>query len=203
MIQFLDSRLPDRFWRLVQPCPMTGCWLFAGGQNGRGYGQYRHDGKHSYAHRVAFVALSGEIPAGTELDHLCRVRACCNPSHLEPVQRAVNVQRGRAGEVLVAGNRKRWAQITHCPYGHEYAGANLYVSAAGTRARLKCKAIRRMRERGDITSGGPLGPPSPEMLAWADTLFARELEKRGGVTRKPGSKFEEVETKPRALAEAG
>jgi hypothetical protein len=46
------------------------------------------------AHVVAWESANGPVPKGCELDHLCRVRACINPAHLEPVSRAVNVQRG-------------------------------------------------------------------------------------------------------------
>lgn len=194
MIQFLDSRLPDRFWDKVQPCPMTGCWIWSGATNGGGYGQYRHDGKYQYAHRVTVSVFVGAIPSAKEIDHLCRVPACCNPAHLEPVPRSVNVRRGRAGAVLVAGNRERWAKITHCPYGHSYAGDNLYVSRAGTRACNACK-VRRRRLQADGPDMGhsELRPASPEMLAWADRLLVAELEKiPGGITRKPSSKFEEV-----------
>jgi hypothetical protein len=46
------------------------------------------------AHVVAWEAVNGPVPDGMDLDHLCRVRACRNPEHLEPVIRAVNIQRG-------------------------------------------------------------------------------------------------------------
>lgn len=42
----------------------------------------------------AWEAVYGPVPKGHELDHLCRVRACINTEHLEPVISAVNVQRG-------------------------------------------------------------------------------------------------------------
>ena len=36
----------------------------------------------------------GPVPEGLELDHLCRIRHCVNPDHVEPVTCAVNVRRG-------------------------------------------------------------------------------------------------------------
>lgn len=74
--------------------PNSGCWLWAGADNGVGYGKFR--GK--YAHRVSYEAAKGPIPDGMHLDHLCRIRCCVNPDHLEPVTNAENARRGKAGQ---------------------------------------------------------------------------------------------------------
>ncbi|MFK5284023.1 HNH endonuclease signature motif containing protein, partial [Lacticaseibacillus paracasei] len=52
-------------------------------------------GKSQKAHRFMYERLVGPIPAGMQLDHLCRVRPCCNPAHLEPVTQRENIARGR------------------------------------------------------------------------------------------------------------
>lgn len=59
-----------------------------------GYGVVRIDGKSTVAHVVAWEAVNGPVPDGMVLDHLCRVRHCINPDHLEPVTDAINIQRG-------------------------------------------------------------------------------------------------------------
>lgn len=59
-----------------------------------GYGHVRYQGKSYRAHRLTYTLLVGEIPDGLDLDHLCRVPACVNPDHLEPVTRRENSQRG-------------------------------------------------------------------------------------------------------------
>jgi hypothetical protein len=46
------------------------------------------------AHRFAYELLVGPIPEDLELDHLCRVRHCVNPAHLEPVTHLENILRG-------------------------------------------------------------------------------------------------------------
>lgn len=45
-------------------------------------------------HKRAWRFKNGPVPEGLELDHLCRVRACINPDHLEPVTHQENARRG-------------------------------------------------------------------------------------------------------------
>ena len=89
---------PDvRFWNHVDKTAT--CWLWTSEIN-KGYGRLTINAKHVLAHRFAYELLIGPIPDGLELDHLCRVRHCVNPEHLEPVTTSVNVQRAfdfRAG----------------------------------------------------------------------------------------------------------
>lgn len=76
------------------------CWLWTGSQAPSGYGQIRQSvgegGRLVRTHRVTYSHFVGAIPDGLEIDHLCRVRLCCNPDHLEPVTRTENVHRGDA-----------------------------------------------------------------------------------------------------------
>ena len=90
--------LEVRFWRHVEKT--DSCWLWIGNINYAGYGTFhrtgrQQDGRH-LAHRVCYEMLVGEIPKGMELDHLCRVRNCVRPDHLEAVTHNVNVQRAAA-----------------------------------------------------------------------------------------------------------
>ena len=85
----------DRFCAKVSPEPNTGCWLWTGATV-RGYGQFWQGDRKILAHRFAYVNLVGLVPIGKELDHLCRVRCCCNPAHLEPVTRRENMLRAPA-----------------------------------------------------------------------------------------------------------
>lgn len=77
--------------------------LWAGQLTACGYGRMRVEGRKVVAHRVAYETYVGRIPDGLELDHLCRVRRCINPLHLEPVTHHVNVQRA----VAAARSEKR------------------------------------------------------------------------------------------------
>lgn len=117
---FLDPRLPDRIWNQIQPCPMSGCWLWIGYAIERGYGRTKLNQKSILAHRLTFTALVGPIEDRLVLDHLCRTTSCVNPAHLEPVTQRVNVLRGDSAMA-------RRAAQTHCKNGHELAGDNLRV----------------------------------------------------------------------------
>lgn len=118
----VSAAAAERFWSNVEK---TGtCWLWAGSKTQGGYGQARFGGRTAGAHRIAYTLLVGPIPNGLEIDHLCRVRACVNPAHLEPVTHTENV--------------RRWAAtITHCKYGHELTSDNL-IPSHPNRACLTC-----------------------------------------------------------------
>ena len=113
----------ERFWSKVDKDGAGGCWLWTAAENGRGYGLFSWDGRTIVAHRYSYRTLVGPVPDGLDLDHLCRVRNCVNPKHLEPVTRRENLRRGIGWNLLAA----RQAAKTHCPQGHPYAGDNLYV----------------------------------------------------------------------------
>lgn len=71
-----------------------GCWLWLGNVWPNGYGKMSVDVHGTrLAHRAMYMEHVGTPPVGLDLDHLCRVKSCVNPSHLEPVSRAVNLDR--------------------------------------------------------------------------------------------------------------
>lgn len=113
MIKFGDGRLPLRFWDKLTVNSYD-CWIWTAFNNNSGYGVYKWERSSLLAHRVAYSVLIGDIPKGLDLDHLCRVRNCVNPNHLEPVTHAENMHRGSR------------ASKSHCPAGHPYFGDNLY-----------------------------------------------------------------------------
>ena len=126
---------PADFWKHVEKT--DGCWLWRGAIKPDGYGQVRrHPRRNIYAHRFAYELEVGPIPEGLTLDHLCRVRACVRPSHLEPVTMLENLRRGNG--VGAVNSRK-----THCPRGHEYNVANTRYY----RGERNCRACDRARRR--------------------------------------------------------
>jgi hypothetical protein len=92
---------PKRFWAKVQRTAT--CWSWTGWINDHGYGHFGvNNTKTVKAHRYAYELLVGSIPAGLVLDHLCQVRACVNPAHLEPVTMAENTRRAVAARQAVS-----------------------------------------------------------------------------------------------------
>lgn len=119
-----------------------GCWLWTGALLRNGYARLRTEmadgGKSRLAHRASYEEFVGPIPEGLTIDHLCRVRHCVNPAHLEAVTHRENIMRG---ETRAAEN----AAKTVCIHGHEFTFANTYVSPDGKRACRTCQRDRRAR----------------------------------------------------------
>lgn len=97
----------------------SGCHVWTGGKTLGGYGNFGYEtahrgGKQDLAHRWIYEHTVGPIPAGYDIDHLCRNRACVNVEHLEPVTRQENIRRAAAAK-------------TACPAGHHYTPENTYV----------------------------------------------------------------------------
>jgi hypothetical protein len=84
----------------------TPCWIWTLGTNSAGYGMSRGAGGSRLAHRVLWEVEHGPVPEGLELDHLCRVRLCVNPAHLEAVTRAINCRRGARTKLSEAEARQ-------------------------------------------------------------------------------------------------
>lgn len=117
-------------WEYGETC----CWLWLGCLED-GYGRVRFQGKMVLVHRLLYEIFVGPISEGMHIDHLCRVRSCCNPAHLEEVTPTENRRR--------ALNLAFWAPKTHCPEGHEYTPENTWVYKT---ARF-CKICHRTRSR--------------------------------------------------------
>jgi hypothetical protein len=117
------------------------CWVWKGTILRGGYGQIKVNGKKHLAHRFFYELLIGPIPNGLTLDHLCRVRACVRPGHLEPVTSRENTLRG-------TNPPAQNARKTHCKRGHPLSGSNLYVRPRGGRICRACSRGEYYRNRG-------------------------------------------------------
>ncbi|MEU9947038.1 HNH endonuclease signature motif containing protein [Streptomyces sp. NPDC047939] len=100
------AELPRHIRRNIAPGE-NGCWLWTRSRSRDGYGWASLNDRTYQAHRLLYVLLKGEPKEGLVLDHLCRVRHCVNPSHLEPVTPRQNLERGNTP-----------TGATHCKKGH-------------------------------------------------------------------------------------
>ena len=115
----------------------TGCWIWIGAGGSGGYGRVNHP-ISTLAHRVVYTLLVGPIGEGLTIDHLCRVRECVNPAHMEPVTNAENTRRGESPPACNA-------RVEHCIAGHPFDAKNTYRMPSGGRRCRRCHADRQLR----------------------------------------------------------
>lgn len=116
------------------------CVVWTGRVSFNGYGRIGAGGRNARevrVHRVAYELAHGPIPAGLQIDHLCRNRRCCNPDHLEVVTPRENTMRGNGPTAI--NSRK-----ASCKRGHEFTPDNTFAAADGSR---ECRACRRAHGR--------------------------------------------------------
>ena len=125
-------------WRLMLHTKKSaaGCWLWTGHMSEAGYGIIQANGTRR-AHRVSYEFFRGPIPAGRQLDHLCRVRNCINPEHLEVVTQQENINRGNGFAVINKNKR-------HCVHGHEFTPENTIKQTSRGKTYRACRECRRL-----------------------------------------------------------
>ncbi|MET9055269.1 HNH endonuclease signature motif containing protein [Streptomyces bacillaris] len=104
--QNTPPEVPRHIRRNIAPGD-NGCWLWTRSKSRDGYGWASLNDRTYQAHRLLYVLVKGQPPEGLVLDHLCRIRHCVNPDHLEPVTPRQNLERGVTT-----------TSATHCKQGH-------------------------------------------------------------------------------------
>lgn len=166
-----------------------GCWLWTGCTSG-GYGRIswslgNRNMVSASVHRVVYEHLRGAIPDGMDLDHTCHDpatcnpetakdcphRRCCNPDHLEPVDRRENLLRGGT---ITAHN----AQVAECPQGHPYSPENTVIKQGSRRCKI-CE-YARIRAWGQANRDRRAEANRRYRQANRDRLNAEKRAKRAG-----------------------
>lgn len=92
----------------------SGCWLWTGRDSGHGYCHHyvklENFRRHVLVHRLFYKVFIGPLIQGLEIDHLCFVRNCCYPPHLEQVTHEENDRRLRA-------RAEAEGRASICPHG--------------------------------------------------------------------------------------
>ena len=142
----MDKETLQRFKSKVSISQQSNCWIWTDRPSQKGYGRLLVDGKVMQAHRLSYEHFVGPLNPWLTIDHLCRVRLCVNPNHLEQVTSKENSLRG-------VGVTANFARATHCKRGHPKVKENLYIKKDGT---VRCKIcswggekVRRARLRED------------------------------------------------------
>lgn len=114
--------IAQRIYRFLQYVNKTkSCWLWTGGKTHNGYGVFQiAEYTPGRAHRFSYEAFKGPIPNGLQIDHLCCVKACVNPDHLEVVTPKENTLRALKGSAPYDRTR-------YCLRGHEYTTENTRI----------------------------------------------------------------------------
>jgi hypothetical protein len=159
----------DRDGPVPEHAPHLGnCWVWTRGTV-KGYAYLRVGKRKVQAYRLNYERWIGPIPAGAVMDHLCRVRRCVRPAHLDPTTYSENARRSP----LHAGNTK--AARTHCLEGHEYTAENTYWKPDGSRRCRACQAALKRQETG----------ADPRPMA-TDTHCANGHSWEGNLMQRPG-----------------
>lgn len=138
-----------RFWQRFQleNRGAHACWLWSGDVDKSGYGKvrFRRDSGERWfqTHRLSYELMIGAVPPGLHLDHLCRVRICGNPEHLEPVTPGENVRRSPFTGTL-----------DRCKRGHVLDHDNVYLRRNGWRECRMCRRDNRATPPRESGTGG-------------------------------------------------
>lgn len=135
----LEERLESKIDRTPGRGPNGDCWIWTACLDAYGYGAISYLRRTLKAHRVTFFLAGKHIPEGMELDHLCRVRSCVNPEHLEAVTHRVNMDRGEIATAKIAGIKAKMLLRTHCMRGHEYTPQNTELRTGNGRRCVICR----------------------------------------------------------------
>lgn len=138
----------ELFWQKVDKRGPNGCWLWTSPLSFWGYGTCHWSGRPARVHRLTYEMFVGPIPEGYHVDHMCNVRHCVNPDHLQALSASEHMSLTRARQ-----------DKSHCVNGHEYTPENLRINSKGARYCGQC-----MRDRGNALTRARAAAEGREVL---------------------------------------
>lgn len=119
-----------------------GHWLWTGATqpNGYGYTRWKINGKwrHAFVHRLFYEEHVGPIPKGLQIHHICGVKTCVNPNHLQALT---------PKEHTATKNSRGAPKKSHCKRGHKFTAENTYWFNNTKNCRIcRTEAVRRWRK---------------------------------------------------------
>lgn len=158
----MDDKALARFWSRVREDPATGCWLWIGAVNNKGYGRMTAGSRRKmFAHRLSYEHFIGPVGEGLCVLHDCPSgdnAACVNPEHLWLGTHAENMadmaSKGRHGSIskperVARGDRhasrtKPWAIARGERHGWRTKPESMPKGAAHYKAKLTDEKVREM-----------------------------------------------------------
>lgn len=155
--------LTARFEAKFIPEPNSGCWLWFGSIDRKGYGQIRMPGKVGegrlrYATHVSLELAGRPLPDGLWALHHCDMPACVNPDHLfagTPLDNQHDsMRKGRKTKPPLNVVGRGWKEF--CKRGHALVGDNVWYAAPPSRYRQcrECVRIRKSARRARFIAEG-------------------------------------------------
>jgi endogenous inhibitor of DNA gyrase (YacG/DUF329 family) len=201
----LNRKTPEEQLFAPGRCLKTdGCWLWQGNTNRKGYGTIRFRGVSTLAHKAVYLHLYGSVPEGKEIDHICRVRNCVRPDHLQAITHQENVARTiyAKSAITAFGETKsqiEWTKDARCTVGP--VGLSNRLISGMTPEEAISKPRRAMKHTGPVlitAFGDTKGPVEwsldPRCRADLSLIYWRVGK---GMTGEP------VLTPPRPMAKRG
>lgn len=178
-------------------CGETGCWLWQRGTTEDGYAYFKRNGLNVLAHRYYYQLHIGPIPIGLTLDHLCRVRHCVNPAHLDPVTQLVNTHRGERCKIN-AGIAKEIRIAIRSGERHKDIAPRYGISKALVH-HIATDRVWTVPEAYPETSGAGFEPATTRLegadsiqLSYPDSAESVSQSLASPNTRQPISRFRKV-----------